>query len=448
MQFAEKNIWRLAERLFPIWRSLSGSGNEETLAVLKSELLPDLQLKKVSSGSEVYDWTIPPEWQVRRAYIKNGAGEIIVDTVENNLHLVSYSMPISGVFSEEELRPHLYSIEAVPEVIPYRTSYYTEDWGFCIKHSLLSSEKFFGPFEVLIDSQLKTDGNLVFGECVKQGRVEDEILISTYFCHPSMANDNLSGVLVGSFLFNYLSGLDTHYSYRLAIVPETIGALAFMNQVDPEKIIGGTVLSCVGGPDKLSLKESFDASHWTNQAAHMAVSEATNGDYITYPFTPNGSDERQYSTPGFRINTPSIHKSKYYEFVEYHTSADNLSFVKEEYLLASLGVYIRWFELVDSYTFPKRINPHGEYQLGKRGLYPSIGGTLFQSEKSKPDFSGLSFNHDEVEFKMEHFRAAQWIMHMADGEHSNFDISRRSGIALNVVNQMIKAMLAKGLLNQ
>ena len=447
-EFAKDNIWQFAEKLYPIWRSLSGPGNEETLTILKQELLPELEIKRVGSGTEVFDWTVPPEWSCRRAYIKNGDGEIIVDTEDTNLHLVSYSIPVSGVFSEQELLPHLHSIEKLPDIIPYRTSYYKDDWGFCVKHALLLSDKFFGPFEVCIDSKKDPNGSLVFGECLKRGQVEEEILISTYFCHPSMANDNLSGVLVASFLFDYLSSIDTYFSYRLAIVPETLGSLVFLNQCDYKKIMGGTVVSCVGGPDKLSLKESFEASHWTNAAAHIALNEATSGDYKVYPFSPDGSDERQYSTPGFRINTPSIHKSKYYEFSEYHTSADNLSFVKEEYLLETLEVYIRWVELVDSVSFPKRKNPYGEYQLGKRGLYPSVGGALFQDKKKKPNLSDVSLQDDEIVFTMDHFRAAQWLMHLADGRHSNFDISVKSGIDIDTVNQMINAMKLKGLLFQ
>ena len=309
--------------LFPINRSITGSGVRETFDYICDRFLPGAVMKGIRAGTKVFDWVVPPEWTINDAYVKNKHGKKIIDFKENNLHLVSYSMPIECTLNEEELLLKLHTLPLYPELIPYRTSYYALNWGFCCKQDLINSDDFEGPFSVKIDSKLDQEGELNWLECFKQGEVDDEILISTYCCHPNLANDNLSGIVASVLLFSHLMKIKTKFSYRLVIVPETIGAISFLSKADISNVVGGMVLTCVAGPDRMSIKEGFDNTHWINKAAHHALNSATGGNYITYPFVPDGSDERQYSTPGFRIVTPSIHKSKYYEFDEYHTSADN-----------------------------------------------------------------------------------------------------------------------------
>ena len=269
----------------------------------------------------------------------NGAGEKIIDLQDNNLHVVSYSIAIDKSVSEEELLAHLHTLPDHPDRIPYRTSYYNKDWGFCCTQDLVNSDKFFGPFKVFIDSNHNKSGQLSWLECVKSGTTPDEILISSYCCHPNLANDNLSGILLASFLFEYLSKIDTKFTYRLLICPETIGAIAFLSQAKTKSIKGGMVVTCVAGPDPVSIKQGFDPEHFINKAAHLALQKNVGSQYTTYPFVPDGSDERQYSTPGLRIVTPSIHKSKYYEYDEYHTSADNLNYVSASSLNYTLQIY-------------------------------------------------------------------------------------------------------------
>tara|TARA_Y100000590_G_scaffold96684_1_gene109863 strand:- start:2028 stop:3455 length:1428 start_codon:yes stop_codon:yes gene_type:complete len=471
-----ENIWKIAKLLFPLNRSLTGEGNRETLSIIKKSILPSLEIKRIKSGSKVFDWNVPPEWNVRDAYVKNKFGEKIIDFSKNNLHLVNYSAPFKGIIEKKELLKHIHILEEYPDLIPYRTSYYSREWGFCTTKNIISSKKFEGggPFEVLIDSEFKEDGELIWAEDLKQGKIKEEIIISTYFCHPSLANDNLSGLVTSLFLFYYLKNIETKYTYRLVIVPETIGSICFLAQSDVKKIVGGMILSCTGGPDRFSIKDSFDKNHWINITAHKALEEFTKKNYITYPFVPIGSDERQYSSPAFRIVTPSIHKSKYHEFKEYHTSADNLEFISEDSLLKSLEVHKLWIKYIESYKvdykektqskkdldltedkkpsdfcIPKRKEMACEYQLGKRGLYLNIGGTINQPShlENADGFAKRIFNFAEnSKFTGRHLDAFYWLMHLADGNNSNYKISEKSGIELKIINEAIALFYQKNLI--
>lgn len=447
MKFDIREIDSLLQRLFPICRSLTGKGNEETFSILKG-VLPSLKIHEIASSTQVFDWTVPAEWSVKEAYVENYNGKRIIDFADNNLHLVSYSSPFLGQVSEEELKSHLHSLPLQPEWIPYRTSYYKNDWGFCCRHSLLSSPDFVGPFKVVVDTELNEGGRLIYGEAYKKGDSDKEILISTYCCHPSLANDNLSGLITATLLFRYLSDFDTRYSYRLVIVPETIGAICFLSQANLQKIIAGTVITTTAGPGQFSIKEAFDKEHWINQISHLVLSDFTGNNYSTYPFSPDGSDERQYSSPSFRIPTPSLHKSKYYEYDEYHTSADNLDYISPENLKQTLELYANWFEAVDSYCVPKRVHGQCEFQLGKRGLYPDIGGTLNQRvfEDNRTGNRNRKFHFGQsIEVTGEHLDCFHWIMHLADGKNSNVDITLRSGEPLRRMNEAIALFLQKGL---
>ena len=445
----ENRIEKVFSDLFPINRSLTGKGVDKTFDYIIKHFMPNGEVKSISSGTKVFDWVVPDEWNVDDGYIVNGAGEKIVDIKKSNLHVMSYSHSVDKIINTDELLSHIHTLPKYPDRIPYRTSYYSKNWGFCCAHDLIKSEKFMPPFNVVIKSSFNSKGSLRWLECVKKGRSEKEILISTYCCHPSLANDNLSGIVLAAFLFDYLNKLDTKYTYRLVIVPETIGAISFLSQANTQNIIGGMILSCVAGPDKISIKEGFKVDHFMNQSAHLAISSHTNNDYIIYPFVPDGSDERQYSTPGFRIVTPSIHKSKYHEFNEYHTSADNLDFVSSRSLIDSLEVHKSWIGLIESYCYPKLTNQFCEFQLGKRDLYPQIGGTLYQEAHTQNENGTHKrlFNfEDKVKLSGAHLEAFKWLMHLADGSISNFDIAKKSNLDIKILNQAIAAMFQKDLL--
>ena len=433
------------KKLFPIGRSLTGPGNLKTLNIIR-EIIEDLDFKRVKSGTKFFDWTIPPEWTVEDAFLLNSKGEKIIDWKECNLCLLNYSQSYEGIVDKETLLEHLYTMPSKPDWIPYRTSYYKKKWGFCAKHKLINSSKFSEPFKVVIKTKHDSNGELLYGECLKKGKNSKEIILSTYFCHPSMGNDNLSGLLTASLLFNYIKRFETNYSYRLLIIPETIGSICFLANCDKDKIIGGTVITNTAGPDKLSIKNSFESNSWVNQISHLAISDFTNNDYITYSFSPDGSDERQYSSPGFRINTPSFHKSKYYEYDEYHTSADDLNFISAENLQKSLKLYKKWFHYIDSYSFPKRTSMECEYQLGKRGLMPSLGGATYQKNIDDKQQVNLLENNHEISIKDIHMESFNWIMHLADGFNSNLNISQKSGIPLEIINEAISIFKKEGLL--
>lgn len=443
------DIQKMLVDLFPLNRSLTGAGLEATFQYIKENHLKDAVIKSIKSGTKVFDWTIPPEWTVKDAYVKNSLGKKIIDITENNIHLMSYSTPFFGTLSEEDMRKKLHTLSDYPDWIPYRTSYYSENWSFCCKHSLLSSEDFKAPFDVVVDTQLDYHGSLKWMELPIKGELEEEILISTYCCHPSLANDNLSGVVVATLLCEWLKSKNLKYSYRLVMVPETIGAIAFLQQADVSKVLGGMILTCLGGPGQFSLKEGFDPDHWINQAAHIALKKSVGEDYKIYPFVPQGSDERQYASPGFRIVTPSIHKDKYYDYDEYHTSADNLSFVSSESLQFSLNVYQSWIEILESLCIPRRKNPYCEYQLGQYDLYPTTGGSSLQKANSHSNLKSVNEKRKMIkksDISEQHVEAITWLMYMADGTKTNFEISRHSKLNLELVNEAIALLIGENLL--
>ena len=448
---SQNQIQNIFNDLFPLNRSLTGPGVLKTFEYLRNEHLKNAHLKSIKSGSIVFDWRVPPEWTLYDAYIKNGVGKKIIDIADSNLHVASYSSSVNDKISKEELLKRLYTLPSQPDVIPYRTTYYKKDWAFCCKHTLIESKNFVGPFEVYIDSKHDEYGKLNWLEATKQGSLDKEILISTYCCHPSLANDNLSGIVLAVLLFKFLETIETKFTYRLLIAPETIGAISFLHQSKVDKIAGGMILTCVAGPDKFSLKEGFDNKHWINQAAKLALEKHVGEDYIKYPFVPDGSDERQYSSPGFRIVTPSIHKSKYYEYSEYHTSADNLEFISAQNLIQTYEVYKTWVQLIESYSIPKRVDPFCEFQLGKHDLYPSVGGGVKQmsSDRLEGESNKQLENELSGDFPDEMIiDGFNWLMHLADGNYSNFDVANRANLDLQLVNTLIDKLENKGLLKK
>jgi aminopeptidase-like protein len=431
-----QTVDRLLKKLFPLNRSLTGQGNQETISILSQEV--ELRVHKVRSGSKVFDWTVPPEWWIKGAYVKNRRGKKIIDFQKSNLHVVNYSLPIRARMSGPELRQKLHTLPQLPTATPYRTSYYRRDWGLCAPHSLLGSKDFVGPFEVVIDSGFKQNGHLIYADRQHKGSSASEILISTYCCHPSMANDNLSGLVTATLLFKEISRRSTHFSYRLLIAPETIGAIAFL-ATRPKvvrNIVAGAVLSTTGGRGPLGLKHAFDETHWVDRLACMALNEQGRN-WKRYPFVPDGSDERQYASPGIRIPTVTICKSKYYEYPEYHTSLDNLDLVTAPQILETLDAYIRWFELIESNRIYKRAMPYGEFQLGQHGLIPMLGGTIKQGA------AGVAAKERAVADRLD---AIGWLMFGCDGQADLLSLSERSALPMDSLKSAANVMVEKGLL--
>jgi len=383
----ENEINNYLRQLFPINRSITGPGNRDTLKILQ-EIAP-LKIKEYPSGKTVYDWVIPDEWHAKNAWIKDTNGKKLVDFNLNNIHLVGYSQHINKKMSFAELKSHIYFSDEIPEAIPYRTTYYNVNWGFCVnktQYDLL--EKTDGLLEVFIDSEFDAKGSLSIGELLIPGRSDQEILISTYICHPSLANDNLSGMLMTAFLARELLKQSTlKNSYRIIWVPETIGAIAYcaLNESKMKKIKSGLVVTTVGGPGCFSYKQSFDANHPLNSVVEDVLKDE-GLEYNKYPFDIRGSDERQYSSQGFRINTISLFKDKYYEYPYYHTSLDNLDFISPDDVKQSLYLHLKILEKIENEKIYRSRYNSCEVMLSKHNLYEKIGGAY--SHKSG-DYSEL-----------------------------------------------------------
>ena len=368
----KEEIDKLLKTLFPITRSITGDGNRETLRLLQ-EIIP-INIKEYPTGTEVYDWTIPEEWNIKDAWIKDSEGKKIIDFQKSNIHVLNYSIPFNKKIKFDELRKHLYYKKDLPDSIPYRTSYYKKNWGFCLSYN--DYRKYFNEnqeYEVFIDSKFE-EGSLTIGELLIEGASKKEYLISTYFCHPSLANDNLSGVVLTAFLAKELLKKKRNFSYRIIFAPETIGAITYCAHHEEimKDIDSGFVITTVGGPGRFGYKQSFDENNFINHLIEKVFQE-NNIDFITYPFMP-GSDERQYSSIAFRINVATICKDKYYEYDYYHTSHDNLDFVKPEYINETLNIYLQALEKIDKRIVYENMFPHCEVMLSKHDLYPVISG--------------------------------------------------------------------------
>lgn len=355
--------------LFPICRSLTGPGVRQTLNYL-GDLLPGLQVSSIPSGTKVFDWTVPPEWTLRAARLVGPDGRVVADAAAHTLHVMGYSTPVDEDFTLEQLQPHLYSLPAQPDAIPYVTSYYRRDWGFCIPHRVRQSLPA-GTYRAMIDSTL-ADGVLNWGELVIRGDVDDEVLLSTYICHPSMANNELSGPVLATALARWLLSRDRRrLTHRIVFVPETIGSIAYLSRhIDHlrARTVAGFVLTCVGDERAVSYLESPFADTLADRTARHVLKHAAPG-YRTYRFLDRGSDERQYCSPGVRLPVCSVMRSKHGTFPEYHTSLDDLAFVTPKGLAGSFALYRRMLESLESngtFDCPVPCEP----QLGRRGLYP------------------------------------------------------------------------------
>jgi len=419
-----KDIDKYLKRLFPINRSITGEGSRETLKIL-SEIVP-IEISEYNSGTQVFDWEIPEEWNIQDAWIKNAEGEKIIDFKKSNIHVMSYSKPVKCRLPFNELKDHLHYIKELPDAIPYRTSYYQSNFGFCLSYN--DYKKKFNEndsYEIMIDSSLKP-GKLLIGEVLIKGRIEKEYLISTYFCHPSLANDNLSGLLLTAFLAAELKKKNLNFSYRIIFIPETIGAITYCSfkKEKIKKIDTGLVITTVGGPGSFGYKQSYQSDNYINSMVEDVFKE-NKKEFITYPFIIIGSDERQYSSQGFRINCVTITKDKYYEYPYYHTSLDNLDFVKPDYITDSLKLYLDLVNKMDKNIIYKNLYPDCEVMLSKHSLYPKTGGAITK---------GATISTLEI---------ILWLIFYCDGSKSLYDISKILNVNYDLVYKEAKNLELK-----
>lgn len=374
-----KDIYEFAARIFPMYRSITGEGVRETLAAISKRIEEidgvGLTIKNIPSGTNVFDWNVPKEWRIRDAYIEDESGKRIIDFKNNNLHVVGYSVPVDKWVPLEELKEYIYVQEDQPDVIPYVTSYYKERFGFCMSKNQRDSLRE-QQYHIYIDSEL-FDGNLTYGEIIIPGKTDKEIFFSTYDCHPSMANNECSGPALMTELIRYIKlKKDRYYTYRFIIIPETIGSITYLaieNHLEYMKqhVIAGFNLTCVGDSFNYSIVESRYANTLADRVLNNVLRYHTGNCYKKFSFLQRGSDERQYNAPGVDLPVVAFCRTKYEEYEEYHTSADDMSFVSEEGFQGSYEVMIQVLEALESNQV-YQVNVLCEPQLGKRGLYPTI----------------------------------------------------------------------------
>jgi aminopeptidase-like protein len=414
--------YELMRQLFPLCRSLTGAGVRETLAVLQDHL--PLSVTEVPSGAQVFDWTIPDEWTIRDAYVARSDGTRVIDFRTSNLHVVSYSEPVRATMSLEQLRSRLHTLPDRPDLVPYRTSYHERTWGFCLSHrALMALDP--GDYEVVVDSTL-APGHLVYAELELEGESDDEILISTYVCHPSLANDNLSGIVVAAMVASELARLSRRHRYRFLFAPGTLGSLAWLhaNRHRLEHVRHGLTISCAGDDGPFTYKRSRRGNAEVDAAAAIVLRDL-GVPHAVLEFEPWGGDERQFCSPGFDLPLGALSRSAHAADPMNHTSADDLARIRPELLAESIQACLRILDVLETNRTCINLSPHGEPQLGRRGLYRSAGGAVPRPE-------------DE--------QALLWVLNQSDGSQTLLDIARRSGLAYATVRHAAGRLEDAGLL--
>jgi aminopeptidase-like protein len=414
----------LLAELYPICRSLTGDGVRQTLRIIGRDI--PLTITEVPTGTKVLDWVVPREWNIRDGWLRRVGGEMVASFRDSNLHVMGYSIPIHARMTLSELKPHLFSDPEHPDVIPYRTSYYQENWGFCLADRVVNGLTE-AEYEVHIDSTL-SNGALTYGECYLPGERTDEILIACHTCHPSLANDSLSGVVVAASVAKMLAARRHRYSYRFLFAPGTIGAIAWLAAHDEHvtRVKHALVATCLGDGGSFTYKKSRQGSAEIDRAAVHVLKQSTHP-WTEQPFSPYGGDERQFCSPGFNLPCGSLMRTPYGEFPEYHTSADDLRLVRAEHLAESLGVYLGVCDVLDRNGVFVNLNPKGEPQLGRRGLYGAIGGAMDARQREL---------------------AMLWVLNLSDGGHSLLDIAERASLPFDAIRRAADTLVEHQLLRE
>jgi len=412
----------MVRELYPICRSITGDGLRRSLDILRRTV--PLELHEVPSGTPVFDWVVPREWNLRSARLLGPSGEVIADASRLNLELLNYSIPFRGKVPLEELERHLHSLPDQPGLVPYRTSYYREAWGFCLSHER-RSRLAPGDYQVDIDTTL-ADGSLTYGQLLVPGLEADEVLVSTHCCHPSLANDNCAGMALCAALARLLGELKPRYSYRFLFIPGTIGAITWLalHEAEARRIAHGLVAACAGDAGRLTYKRSRRGNTEVDRAAVHVLSHSGEPHEVR-DFTPYGYDERQYGSPGFDLAVGSLTRTPYGEYPEYHTSADDPSLVVPEKLADTFRRYLEVFEVLEGNRTYRNLSPKCEPQLGKRGLYGMVGG---QSHAQASQMAML------------------WVLNLSDGTRSLLDVAERSKLPFPEVRRAAVALEDAGLL--
>jgi len=415
-----RTAWPLMESLYPICRSITGDGVRRTLDLVAGQI--PLERTEVPTGTKVLDWEVPNEWNIRDAWIADVNGRRVVDFQTHNLHVVNYSAPVRRTMSLEELKPHLYSLPDRPDWIPYRTSYYREHWGFCLRHRDLERLGP-GPYEVVIDSTLEP-GSLTYAECTIPGRTQGEAIVYTHTCHPSLANDNLTGIAVAATLARAIRDEKPRLTWRFVFGPGTIGSLAWLsrNEARLGRMRAGLTIGLLGDGGPLTYKRSRRGNRVTDRAAQLVLRRGFPQARIV-DFEPYGYDERQFCSPGFDLPVGRLTRSPNGQYPEYHTSADNLDLIKPECLAESIRALASLIAVLDANRTLINLSPKGEPRLGKRGLYGSVGGT-----------APGEFEH-----------ALLWALSFSDGEHDLIAIAERSGLEFDLIEKAASALEEAGL---
>jgi aminopeptidase-like protein len=424
---AGEELYKLIAELYPICRSITGDGVRRTLEIVDREIGGGLEVAEVPTGTQVLDWTVPREWNVRDAWVADPAGRKLIDFQASNLHLVSYSVPVRATVSLAELKEHLFTLPDQPEWVPYRTSYYAERWGFCASQRLVDSLPE-GDYEVCVDATL-ADGHLTYGERLVEGETQDEVLVSCHVCHPSLANDNLSGIAVASRLARLLAqGPRPRYSYRFLFIPGTIGSITWLarNEDRLGRIRHGLVLSGLGDPGGFTWKRSRRGDTEIDRAVAHVLGRSGRPHQLV-DFSPYGYDERQYCSPGFDLPVGRLGRTPFATYPEYHTSADDLDLVGPTQLQESLEVCQEVVEVLEGNRTYLNLSPKGEPQLGRRGLYGQIGGRSDAEERQM---------------------AMLWVLNLSDGDSSLLDVAERASLPFPMVAEVAGALEAAGLLSR